>query len=54
MFTVDWAGLGTRISNMALDVKKAAEERTHMLINYLGIAGIILIIIGLIYLFKKK
>lgn len=54
MFTIDWAGLGTRISNMALDAKKAAEEKTHMLVNYVGVAGVILIIIGLIFLFKRK
>jgi len=51
---IDWAGLSTRISNMALDAKKAAEEKTHMLINYLGITGVILIVIGLIFLFKRK
>jgi nitrate reductase gamma subunit len=51
---IDWPGLGTKITNMALDAQKAAEEQIHKVVVYLGAAGVILLIIGLIFLFKKK
>ena len=51
---IDWAGLGTRISNMAIDVEKAAEDNVKKLITYLGIGGVVLIIVGAYFLLKKK
>lgn len=51
---IDWAGLGARISNMAIDVEKAAEENVKKVITYLGVGGAVLVVIGLFYLFKKK
>jgi len=51
---VDWAGLGVRIANMAVDVKKAAEENLKKITTYLGVGGVILLIIGAYFLFKKK
>jgi LPXTG-motif cell wall-anchored protein len=54
MFNVDLGGIIARIGSMALDVKKAAEEKANMLLTYLGIGGIILIIVGLYLIFRKK
>ena len=51
---LDWSGITTRAANMVLDVKKAVEEKTKSLINYLGIGGAVLVVIGIYFLFKKK
>lgn len=54
MFSVDLGGIISRIGSMAIDVKKAAEEKAGKLLTYFGVGGIILILIGLYLIFRRK